>query len=188
MLASNLQIIAAKLKKMPFFVGTNDLDRMLYKQLLFLVVAGIKPVCQVSAAYWQATTKGGVAKPYERRVIASALEELGLVYHLQSDRHTLLVTASKEIAFVEKLLNTTDDIEAGKLFGYPATAIAAFPTRDQDCLSIEDQDAILFRLDPAHQFYNLPCFRMSKQHYRMELKAIECWLHVLRQYDLLTTD
>lgn len=181
-----LQRAAQKLKTTELFTGNSDADRLLHKQLLFLAVAGLKPVCQVASGHFEAVSPAQrTSVPDNPKQVARLLDELGLVYKIKVTKHYVDVYAAKTPKSLTKMLKATDPNEVGLLFGFPQTAAAAFKNHDTDCLTTEEQNQIINELIDDARLHPLVCFKLSKKHYLNEIEVVKQWIRILKKFELV---
>lgn len=182
---------AAQLLASPYSVGTQDSAQLAEKQLLFLVLAGLKPVAEVASGHWEVIPDGRHTVFDDPIAVGGFLDELGLHHRLQHDtRATEAVVALKPelLDAYKTALDHEDVARIGELFGYHASAAQAFVPfastgDDSELLPGADQDAVERQAGLADTF--LVDFRFSRSHWQGELALCLRWQACLRQYGLM---
>jgi hypothetical protein len=187
-----LQRYANLLRQTSLFVARPN--PLMSKQMIFLTLAGEKPVSSTSASRWIQTGHRGHAVAEEPAAVAALLQSLGLAYKLTSHDHFL----NAEVALDPAVLQEYDAIlgqaasefhlRTGRFYGYPETAVQAFVA------SLEGQDT---RLPMAEQQAKMTeagisdsmgvMFAFSRAHWPEELAVMIRWAQVLDQFGLLHT-
>jgi hypothetical protein len=128
-LQAKFPAMARRLRDSTLFRGTTDRDILYEKQMLFLALAGVKPVSAAGSRHWVTTDRGRTTAPDDPTAVGDFLESLGLTFQLEVRQHVTLAFVSLDRAHLDGYLaSRTDDREAGKWFGYPRTAVEAFAT------------------------------------------------------------
>jgi len=170
---------AAILKASPLFVDiTGDGHSYHQKQTLFLVLAGEKPVGEALSGHIERLGDRGRAVADNPDEVGTFLSSLGLAYDLSdSDESVTQAFVSLDPTLLQQYRTalTGDAGAAGRLFGYPDTAVAAFAAGPDWLLPPDDQDryvraAGLMAMD----------FRLSKDHWREELATVARWQVLIR--------
>ena len=129
-LAPELLHKAALLRASALFGEPTDGSVPYQKQVLFLVLAGQKPVGEAASGHWESTAAGRRTVADDPELVAAFLTELGLAYELISfDGHATdaLVSLDPALLTAYHQASASNDVTTiGRLFGYPDTAIAAF--------------------------------------------------------------
>lgn len=161
----------------------DEVPLLVEKQMIFLVLAGFKPVSEASSGELVKQPDGQpLAVPSDRGEIARFLDTLGLRYHIRGDEYATDALVSLKQELIDEYLDTEGLDNAhriGELFGYPKTATDAFGDKEQ-LLSIEEQDRLVAE-GGLDEFMN---FRCSRDHWREEFQAVKAWADVLRAYGL----
>jgi hypothetical protein len=119
------------LKQSLYFTHDND-GPQTEKQLIFLVLAGLKPAAEVGSFYmeWLSPTNGE-SRPDSQAGVTQLLKDLGLCYGFRSP-YDGIVTVPLDQTLIEtgqtidRLTGEADIYRAyGQLYGYPETAIEA---------------------------------------------------------------
>lgn len=167
-----------------YFVGTQAAARLVEKQQLFLALAGLKPVAEATTGHL-APMPGGWHTVYDDPAAVGAfLDSLGLQHRIRHDEVGTDALVSLDAVLLEKYQQASQRDDAatiGELFGYPATATAAFIANQ--CMSIEEQERIEQKAWPADDFY--PNFGFSQDHWQDELAVCQRWYAALRLYGML---
>ncbi len=175
--------LAAKvqqLKQSQFFVGTQRHAPYAEKQSIFLVLAGLKPVGEAFSGHWVPTATGRRTIADDPKQVGAFLESLGLSYSLQSYENRLeAVVALRPELVNEYRQPDRDSSTAGRLFGYPETAVLAFASGD--LLPNEEQD----KVEEEAGVDVISTFRFSRNHWPDELAVVKRWYEAMKRYGLL---
>lgn len=118
--------------------------------------------------------------------VRKELESLGFFCEWNSENPNIPDTAIElEVTIDRKDLNFlisnnfADNVSLGQLFGYPESAVVAFdPQNPSETL---DTGEIPVEVRQA-EWFELLCFRLSKENWREEVKTIEKWYELLKKY------
>lgn len=167
------------LKKSRYFVGTgtSELELLWEKQLIFLVLAGMKPVSEVYSCHWVDVPKGQEAVGDNLSEVRGFLDTLGLAHYVFDSDGTTMAVVARVPQLVQDYVEAEQESRRGLLFGYPATAVQAFVAGDS--LMETQQDQFL----QAEGLPNSP-FALSREHYRGEIALLHRWQDILRSYGL----
>ena len=150
------------------------------KQILFLAVAGAKPVSAPRSCHWVRTEHGGHSAPDDQVKVAGLLEQLGLSYIIELKKTLTMAYVSLQRTSLDHFLaDRGNDRETGRWFGYPMTAVEAFVAGDS--MAIEEQQA-------AEQALGVPVFstfRLSRTNAAVELELMRQWWLILERYGLI---
>ena len=185
--------LAAKAKLLlesQYFLG-DELSQQ-DKQLIFYVLAGIKPVSEVVSQHMeQVTPTRSEARPDDQAKVAKFLETLGLRYAFQEPYDGMVIVSLQDVLPSELQAAYASKDEAamyqkvGELFGYPKTAVdacvAEWAHGQPSLLSIEDQERIE---ESANLLPGTVFFRFSRAHWRAELATVRQWHAVLMDYGM----
>jgi hypothetical protein len=176
----NLLRQAKLLTNSSLFVDPSD-DTKYQKQIIFLVLAGEKPVSAVSSGHWENNVGGRSTVADDPHAVGNFLVSLGLAYELRPiDGHATDVLISRDpdlLLQYRQAEATNDDATIGRLYGYPASAVDAFSIDPDNLLLDLDSQAMQVAnlgLDP-----NLATFRLSRAHWAEELGTIRRWQTIL---------
>lgn len=174
---------ARQLKQSSLFVNPSDGAELLEKQLIFLVLAGCKPVAEVASGHWIDVPGGRRTVADDPGLVGEFLHSLGLFYHLsdfggRATGATVAVTSET----LEQYTRAMGSSNVGKLFGYPDTAVRAFQTGESALLPTGQQE---LREQEAGLPDTLTMFRLSLDHWAEELEVIEEWYSVLQTAGLV---
>lgn len=172
---------AERLLATPLFVGTTDNYRLGEKQMIFLVLAGLKPVSEAASGHWVEVPGGRETVADDPDQVGAFLHSLGLAYQLSplgthatkalvSLRPDLLTEAERAVAI-------NDTARYGELFGFPKTAADAFVRGD--ILPEQQQDDLLNKAGITDSY-----FCLSAKHYAEEIQVLRQWQDALVQYGL----
>lgn len=180
-----LSDLACTILTSPFFTGANDLDRLADKQLLFLVVAGLKPVADLISYHQEKQGDVTVSVADDEVAVTEFLNSLGVAYSFmpEQDGTALSVAVAQSQAEADAVWQTTGDSDYGELMGFPNTAIEAYMQGTLLSHDEAEQLALSTYHDPA--FAQFSVFRLSKAHALEELKMLKQWYDVLKQYGLV---
>lgn len=172
---------ARTLRKTVLFVDPSEGSELIHKQAIFLVLAGLKPVSEVSSGHWAYTSEGRHTVADDPATVEQFLSMLGLTYDLEA----LDYVTNATVALTRETLDAYEGRApgsgpAGQFLGYPDTAITAFV--ENCCVSREKQD----RIEKKEQIddYAVP-FRFSEDHWRAEVLVARQWRDTLAAYGLL---
>lgn len=181
---------AKQLLASPFFGGT---DASLYeKQLIFYVLARIKPVSEVDSYHmeWLSPTYGE-SRSDDQADVAAFLESMKLHYAFKSPYDgTVTVSLRPELLDALQAIDLHGDEATvyrryGELYGYPKTAVEAAVAEWVHgrpwLLSNTEQDRVEEESGLPHEAF---CFRLSKAHWRKELATVRQWYEVLVAYGM----
>jgi len=150
------------------------------KQAIFLVLAGKKPLGEAASAHYVIEGTTATATPDDHAAVGELLSRLGLAYALTDRFGFTIATVSLDQPLVDQYVATHDMRIIGKLFGFPATAVAAFDTNK--AMDGDEQDRLLAEAGLA----NAPgFFRFSKDHAQEELAVVRDWYQTLLAYRLI---
>lgn len=164
------------LKESYFFRGLTDMEPMVNKQQILLVLTGHKPVAEVYSAHWESTATGRRAAPDDPEQLATFLVSLGLAYDIKTTEYAANVIVARSHELIDGYLQGNGSKHTGELLGYPETAIAAFDSSDS--MPIIEQAAI----EQKESLESFSPFRLSKKHWHQELVVIQNWLAVIRNF------
>jgi len=195
LLDPQLKIKAQLLRDSPLFSTSVVEEPHMQKHNIFLALAGLKPVSEASSGHFITTGHGRRLVPDDPAEVTLLLHQLGLRYRIKRKPHYLLVQVSlseerlEEYEVLDELSSPRETYtEAGRLFGYPKTAVEAFAAAHTT-----DRDVRLPRLeqDVVERAAGIPetadvDFWFSRDHWREELPVVKNWCRVLRQYGFLT--
>jgi hypothetical protein len=122
------------------------------------------------------------------KLVGEFLTSLGLEYDLSSfdGRATdALVSLDRRLLRQYQEADAGDFATAGRLFGYPESAVTAFAAGLDHLLSLEvkNRHAAEAGIDP-----DLVMFRLSQEHWVEELKVAARWQQLVQSAGLLQTD
>lgn len=170
----------------------NGTDELVEKQLVFYVLAGIKPLSEVVSLHMEEVSEGNFESvPDDQAQVKSFLGKLGLCYEAVDDGQYLVSLDKKYITEYLNLPRKKDATEAfrtaGTLFGYPATAVEAcvqeWVHNKNSLLTFEEQDE---HLQEAGLPVDASVFRFSRGHYKDEIAEVKRWYETLQEYDMIT--
>jgi hypothetical protein len=180
---------ARLLKVSPFFTQDGSLEE---KQLIFYVLAGIKPLSEVGSVHMEWLSPDyAESRPDSQEDVATFLDKLGLHYAFRSP-HDGTVTVSLR----EDLIRTAQAIDIhgdeatvyrkyGELYGYPETAVEAAVAEwaygRPSLLRIDEQQQIEDASGLPREAF---IFRFSKAHWQEELEIVRRWYAVLVTYGM----
>jgi len=178
---------AHMLKDSNLFVNPSEGMSLLEKQKIFLVLAGRKQVTEVYSGHWEQLS------PNERRTVAddpkevaALLDALGLSYRLQPQEHTIAATIALDQTVLDHYFDiasrSNNDLELGKLFGYPQTAAEGFIQNKH--LDTATQDKVIAAAGLPDYFAT---FFLSTDHYQEEIATLKEWYSLLEQYGLVAS-
>lgn len=173
---------ARRLKESPFFVNPSDGVPLVDKQQIFLVLAGYKPVSNVSSGHWVASPAGRRTVADDPNQVGAFLTSLGLAYHLwRFDDHATNAVVALKPELVAHYLDSSDTSTSGRLFGYPDSAVKAFTLGEEALLAPSEQEQCERERDLPD---GLACFRLSRAHWADELAVVQQWHTTLRAASL----
>jgi hypothetical protein len=177
---------AELLKAAPLFVDRGGGYHQ--KQILFLVLAGAKPVGEAVSGHMVRVGDRGHSVADDPKLVGEFLTSIGLEYDLSSfdGRATdALVSLDRRLLRQYQAAEEGDYATAGRLFGYPDSAVTAFAAGLDRLLSQNNQAryATEAGIDPAVLMY-----RLSQENWAEELKVAARWQQLLRLADLLPAD
>jgi hypothetical protein len=166
---------AGQLLASPHFDTINDGSaRYVEKQGILLALCGKKPVSEAVTSRYVQIPGGRQSTPDDETQVAALLDDLGLAYFLRSDEYVTVAVVSLDPTLVgqyKQAIGREDGARrVGQLFGYPATAIAAFEA--DDLLSMDEQDDLM---NAAGLPLLMPQFCMSRTHAAEELSVLQEW-------------
>lgn len=177
---SDLVEKAIILRSSALFMSRGALDPLAEKQMIFLALAGLKPVSGAGSSRWVQTHDGGMAVADDEQRVASLLRQLGLQYHIEQRSTVTLVHVARDKRALETFLEASGHRAVGLAYGYPATAVDAFVAGES--MSNEQQKAAVGRLGvPVFD-----TFRLSQNHSSTELETMREWWLALDRYGLIT--
>jgi hypothetical protein len=149
------------------------------KQVLFLVVAGLKPVGEARSGHWIETGAGRDSAPDGVAEVTATLEKLRLVAHFEVTENHITATVSLHESVLELYESHKDDPTIrGLLLGYPPTAVAAFAARR--LMKPHDQDTLLRKAGLS----DFAMFRLSDTSPLAELEVLISWKRILGEYSM----
>lgn len=185
---------AEQLLESPYFVVDNGAS-LYEKQLIFYVLAGIKPVSEVGSYHmeWLSPTYGE-SRGDDQAEVAAFLASLGLHYAFKLPYDgTVTVSLREELIRAAQAIDIHGDEATiyrkyGELYGYPKTAVdaavAEWAYDRPSLLSIEEQRQIEDKSGlPRDSFI----FRFSKADWKEELETVRQWYAVLTAYGMVAT-
>jgi hypothetical protein len=135
--------------------------------MIFLVLAGLKPVSEVAAGHWVQTPTGRRTEPDSPTGLGGFLSSLGLAYDLTPNDHITVALVSRSRAVLNQYLHVQSQrLEAGLLLGYPHSAVTAFV--NGRLMSFEQQEHLVRDAGLAQWVH----FRLSKMHANEELEVV----------------
>jgi hypothetical protein len=174
---------ASLLKDSAYFVFPGDGAEYVDKQCIFLVLAGLKPISEVSPGCQVKTDTEWGTVPDDSATIGTFLESLELKssFYPSHDGHvTMAVVALRTENINRYIIDINSDASTvGRLFGYPESAVLAFV--QGKCMPIAEQEWIEQQAG-LPEF--LPTFRFSRDHWQEELMVLQKWHEVLKLYEL----
>jgi hypothetical protein len=186
---------ARVLKESDLFVGNSDLDRMIDKQLLFLLLSGEKKVCEVYSGHWENVEGGRKAVADDPEKVKKLLDDLGLKYKLTVLEDIVVAIVAKDEKYIDIFLHG-DGEEQGVALGYPVTAARAWrehgkmglkgweTSEESPLLTADEHDEKVEKIEDEG-VRKLAHFRLSKKNYEGELKTVERWGKLLGRYGLI---
>jgi len=180
------------------------------KQLIFLVLAGKKPVSEFSLGKQLKNAEGEWIHKFEKPdtlEVGKLLSNLGLYYDLKRDYKypddgPLYYIISLQENLITKF-SPKDSREEGQLYGFPKTVTEAYLEADQESLMRIDTDdnmkkqvrkradKLLISSDEKktiHEKEGIPesfgFFRYSRAHWQEELAVTKDWYNTLKRYGL----
>lgn len=175
----NLETKARLLRSSPLFNRRGNNDPLVEKKLLFLALAGAKPVSAAGSSHWVTTERGGRAAPDDPVEVGDLLQRLGLCYEIEvRETVTMAYTSLERTSLSDFLAVRNDHREAGRWFGYPMTAVDAFVSGT--LMESEEQVAVI-------GVFGLPVFqtfRLSRDHAAAEIEVMRQWWQLLDRYSL----
>ena len=171
---------AKLLRDSKLFVNPSEGAEMIEKWMIFLALAGQKPVSEACSGRWvQVSSTRRVTVPDDPAEVKSFLESLGLACEVTPEENTVVVAVSLKPELLKEYQDNQDVRVHGRLFGLPETAVAAMA--DGNCLPIDEQDGYVREAG----FGDLDVqFRLSRDHWREELETPKRWVALLKAYDL----
>lgn len=190
----DLGYVAKLIKESDLFEGLEDLNKFLGKQMLFLTLLEIKPVCVIDARRWVETDSGKISIPEDRNKVSDFLNKLKLLYEIEEDEHSLYIIASKSPELITEFQYASGrraknqeeerqfDLIRGTLLGYPQTAVDAYVKGD--VLGLEEQQERLKEAGFSQKLIEFVNMRLSKTQYLEEAKEVQGWLDLLTKFNL----
>lgn len=170
----------ALLRSSALFSPRNGGDPLVEKEMLFLTLAGAKPISGVGSSHWIKTHSGGRAAPDDPAEVEDLFQQLGLAYEIEVRESVTLAYISLEATSLTKFLAARNDHrESGRWFGYPMTAVDAF--MNGTLMEPAEQEAAIIE-------FGLPVFstfRLSREHAMTEIEVMRQWWELLDCYDLV---
>ena len=177
--AHDLEDKARILRECPYFSTGATNYPLTEKQVLFLALVGFKPVAEALSSHSVETRSGRKSVPDDPAQIRSTLEALGLSFRLAVEAHATIATVSLHKAVLDLFESSRNDPTVqGLLFGYPASAVAAFTTGQ--LMRPEDEDALL----QTTRLSAFAMFRLSQGSSRDELDLLHSWHDTLGRFGL----
>jgi hypothetical protein len=186
---------AKLLKASPYFAIEGD-ESLSEKQLIFYVLAGIKPVSEVGSCHteWLSPIYGE-SRGDDQAGVAGFLKQLSLHFRFKSPYDgAAIVSLHEKLIQAEQAIDIHGDEAAvyrtcGRLYGYPETAVEAcvadWAYDKPSLLSFEEQQRIEGKSGlPREAFF----FRFSKAHWQEELETVQQWYDVLKAYGVDHSD
>jgi len=177
----DLQAKTRVLLDSPYFTGVTDNYPFSEKRLIYLVLAGLKPVAEVQSGHWEVRPGGRETVPDDPAKVGKLLDALGLAYNLASSKHATLAVVASTPELVEAYLQATELGEIGRLLGYPETAVVAFCAGEDELLPPEE---FAKALDSAGLQSPEVSFRLSRRHWKEELEQSKQWYAALQEVGL----
>jgi hypothetical protein len=185
--SSELRRKARLLRDVPLF---EDKDGAYHqKRVLFLVLAGAKPVGHAVSGHMVRTGDFGHSVADHPQLVSEFLKSLGLECSVSK---SAIVGATDAVVSLDRDVLARygqaadgDHATVGRLLGYPETAVAAFAAGAQHLLSIEEQRK---RETDAGVDPSIVMFRLSKQHWPSELAVAARWQRLLEAAGLMGAD
>ncbi len=182
---ARLTELANKIYTSELFTSSTENCTLNEKQNIFLIAGGVKPVGFVSSCHKKDLGEG--AYEYEADdadFVVKFLSSLGLFSRAFGDKHTTDAIISLKEEYLLQLDSKADDHRlAGKLYGYPDTAVEAFLIPNKaDILEDDEQDQVLLTAGIPICF---PAFKMSISHWHEELPIVQKWYNFCKLYGLV---
>ena len=173
--------LSRELRESTLFCGLSDDYPLVEKQNLFLMLAGAKPVTEVTSGHWESTRNGRRSVADDPVTVQDFLTSLGGVSRIRCDMHgvTAVVSMKQELLSDYDSAEKREDIrKIGLLFGYPKSAVDAYVGGHR----LEwDRQAELLRNAGVDKVSG---FIMSQQGWKAELAVLLDWQAVLKYYNL----
>jgi hypothetical protein len=185
---------AQLLKESYLFTDLSPAMSQLKKQVIFLVLAGLKPVGETTSSHWAGAERGKVSASDNPVAVANFLDSLGLASRIAISNSYTLAQMSLESRLIEEY-DSTENLpvplmyeRVGRLFGYPQTAAAAFAahTVGQDSLLSGDEQSAIETQSGIPLSFGVS-FRLSRSHWREEIEVMRQWADALDHYGFLKT-
>lgn len=135
-----------------------------------LIFLGYKPATEIDLAPWNDSPEKVMATLRESGLIAEIKKYKGV-----NDKRFSVVAVTRNKETMEKLKKVeanADHQEYGRLMGYPNTAIDAYLNKEK----------LLSEKDYPNLSGNIMDFKLSKDHWQEEIKVIQQWSQVIKQY------
>jgi hypothetical protein len=162
------------------------------KQLIFYVLAGIKPLSEVSSCHmeWLSPTYAE-SRGDDQAGVAAFLDSLGLRYAFRRP-----YDGNVTVSLQAELLRSLDAVDLGadeatiyrrygQLYGYPDTAVEAAVAEwvhdRPSLLSMKEQERVE---DESGLPRDAFLFRLSTAHWQDEVETVRSWYAVLRAYGM----
>ncbi len=186
--------LAAKAKVLlesPYFVVDDGGAGIAEKQLIFYVLAGVKPAAEVGSFHMEELSPGYLeSRPDNQEAVATLLGGLGLSYSFRQPYDGIATVSLHKQALRdrENINQLADEAEIyrayGRLYGYPQSAVDAFVAEyvhgRSELMTVEEQTEIEQRSGlPKTAFL----FRFSKAHWADALETVRRWHSTLVPYD-----
>ncbi|MDQ3153256.1 MAG: hypothetical protein M3R63_16585 [Actinomycetota bacterium] len=172
---------AKLLKDCPYFTGVKSAP-LIQKQMIFLVLAGLKPGATALSGHEVETAAGSEIVPDDPSAVGAFLDPLGVAYHLTVTAYGTEAFVSLDPVVVDKLFRCKDEHEFGLLVGFPRTAVDAW--RD-DTLLPHGEEARLYELLGAADMPDF--FRLSRDYATEEFAILRSWWDMLQAYGMSET-
>lgn len=167
----------------PLFDGTPLGHPVLEKQLIFLVLAGLKPVAEVTSGHWVEVERGRKTVADDASEVSTFLKLLGLSHSLSSfDGHATDAIVALRPHLIEEYRQAKGAMAVGRLFGYPETAVQAFEAGGEALLSLAEQEQLEREAGLPDGFTH---FCLSREHAVEELAVVKGWYTVLQAVELV---
>lgn len=157
-----------------------------------MALCGEKPVSE-TASYHSVEVPGRAgcseSRADDAKAVARFLSSIGLAYDITVEEHAVMIIVGLDQADVDsyRLVEqhfgdmSAEDVylSAGRLFGYPETAVQAFA--QGEAMPADQQDLIQAQagIPTGHSYF---CF--SPDHWRDELLVMKRWYDLLAHYGL----
>lgn len=182
-LNSSLHRKAKLLRETALFDGSPLGQPLLEKQLIFLVLAGLKPVAEVASGHWEEVKGGRKTVADDPLEVGTFFKQLGLSYSLSSfDGHATDAVVALHQHLIKEYRQARGATAVGRLFGYPETAVRAFEAGGDALLSLPEQEQLEH---DAGLPDGLTHFCLSRQHAGEELAVVKNWHTALQAVGLV---